>query len=140
MGVLPDDWTLPEASGLNKAWFGSGKLMVQQCAACQALQHPPEEICHACGSMSFTHREVAPTGTVHSYTVAHYPVNRALASAVPYAVVLVSLDEVPEIRVIGNVLDIPPSEVRIGMAVHAHWEERTLDDGSVIQLPQWVRA
>ncbi|MET0886230.1 MAG: zinc ribbon domain-containing protein [Mycetocola sp.] len=44
-------------------------LALQQCAACNALQHPPEEICHVCGSFRFLTRTVAPTGTVYSYTI-----------------------------------------------------------------------
>ena len=135
--VLPDDWALPAVTEANRAWFTSGELALQQCASCAALQHPPEEVCHACGAMSFTTRVVEPHGTVHSYTVAHHPVHPALAPFVPYAVVLVSLDEVPDVRVIGNVLDVDPADVHIGMAVSATWDERVTDDGETILLPQW---
>ena len=57
---------------------------------------------------------LAPTGTVSSYTVVHYAANRALADAVPYTVVLVSLDEAPHIRVVGN---LDGDDVHIGMPV-----------------------
>jgi uncharacterized OB-fold protein len=76
---------------------------------------------------------------VHSYTVVHHAVNAALAGSVPYAVVLVALDELPEVRVVGNVLDVPAAEVHIGMAVLATFPERVADDGEVLRLPQWVR-
>ncbi len=79
---------------------------------------------------------LAPRGTVHSYTVVHYAANRALADAVPYTVVLVSLDDAPHLRVVGNI-DGP---VHIGMAVVPYWEERTADDGTVVLLPQWRAA
>ena len=46
----------------------------------------------------------------------HYAANRALAESVPYTVVLVSLDEAPAIRVVGN---IPGTDVHIGMPVVA---------------------
>lgn len=138
MGVLPDDWTLPALTPANHEWFTSATLAVQTCADCGALQHPPEEVCHRCGAMRFTTSPLAPHGTVYSYTVAHYPVHRALADSVPYAVVLVALDEAPQVRVIGNVVGIPPSQVRIGMAVEATWEERVADDGALIRLLQWV--
>jgi uncharacterized OB-fold protein len=137
MGVLPDDWTLPALTPRNAEWFTSGALKVQQCSECGALQHPPEELCHHCGSFDLGFKELAGRGTVYSYTVAHYAVNRALVDAVPYAVVLVSLDEAPEVRIIGNVLDIPPDQVRIGMPVEAVWEEREVD-GDQLLVPQWV--
>ena len=137
---LGEDWTLPGLGRLNRDWFTSGMLAVQTCSGCGALQHPPEEICHRCGAMTFTTTTVAPRGTVHSYTVAHYPAHRALTEHVPYTVVLVSLDEHPEVRVIGNVLDVPPEEVRIGMPVVATWQERTNAEGESIRFLQWMTA
>ena len=140
MPVLGEDWTLPGLSTLNKEWFGTASLAVQTCNACGTLQHPPEEICHQCGGRAFGYTPVAPRGTVYSYTVVHYPVNRALAPYVPYAVVLGALDEPPGIRVIGNVLDVAPSEVKIGMAVAATWEQRMNAEGETIQFLQWMTA
>lgn len=136
MGVLPEDWTLPELTPFNRSWFTSGALAVQRCGECATLQHPPEEICQACGAMEFDTTTLAPRGTVVSYTVVHYAAHRALADAVPYTVVLVSLDDAPQLRVVGN---LTGDDVRIGMAVVAEWHERVTDDGSVILLPQWRR-
>jgi uncharacterized OB-fold protein len=138
-GALPPDWALPGLDATNRAWFTSGELAVQQCEACGALQHPPGEICPTCGSMRFSSRPVAPVGTVYSYTVVHHAVNSALAGSVPYVVVLVSLDDVPGVRVVGNLLDISRDEVAIGLAVEATWQERPTDDAEVILLPQWRR-
>jgi uncharacterized OB-fold protein len=135
--AIPRDWAVPAIDATNQAWFTSGRLVLQRCAACDTVQHPPEEICHACGGMEFGERTVPPYGTVYSYTVAHYAVHPALAAATPYTVVLVSLDELPEVRVVGNLLDVPVGEIVIGLPVEADWEERTADDGEVILLPQW---
>ena len=139
MGVLPDDWTLPVPTELTRDWFTTGTVAVQTCRSCAALQHPPEEICHLCGAMSFTSTALSPSGTIHSYTIVHYAVHPALADAVPYAVVLVSLDDAPEIRVVGNLLDRAPEEVRIGLAVTATWDQRDVD-GETIHLLQWSSA
>ncbi len=72
----------------------------------------PEEICHACGAMTFDTVTLAPRGTVASYTVVHYAAQPALADAVPYTVVLVSLDDAPHLRVVGN---LDGDDVHIGM-------------------------
>ena len=138
--VLGEDWTLPGLTDLNREWFTAAALRVQRCSSCGNQQHPPEEICHACGGLAFGFTTLAPTGTVHSYTIAHYAVNRALAAYVPYAVVLVALDDVPNIRVIGNLLEVPSGEVRIGMAVNAIWQDHTNTDGDLVRVPQWVPA
>jgi uncharacterized OB-fold protein len=139
-GQPPQDWALPALDDVNREWFTSASLAVQACAACGVRQHPPEQICHRCGGLQFTHDVLAPTGTIHSYTVAHYPVNRALAASVPYAVVLVSLDDDPAIRVVGNLRHVPLADIRIGMAVVATWDERVAEDGTVLRLPNWEPA
>ncbi len=138
-GVLPRDWAVPALDATNRAWFISGTLALQSCRACATRQHPPEEVCHACGSMAFTTHAVAPTGTIYSYTVVHHAVHAALEASVPYAVVLVSLGDAPEVRVVGNLIDAPRDEITIGLAVEATWDERTADDGEVVLLPQWRR-
>jgi len=138
MSPLPDGWTLPALTPFNHDWFTSGEIAIQECAGCQTLQHPPEEICHACGSMSFSTRVLPGTGTVCSYTIVEHSVHAALDAAVPYTVVLVSLDAAPHLRVVGNLLD--GADVEIGMPVHAVWQERTAEDGTTIRLPQWQQG
>jgi uncharacterized OB-fold protein len=132
-------WTVPAVNDTNREWFTSGTLTLQQCQDCGVVQHPPEEVCHACGGFEFESRVVRPSGRVASYTVAHHSVHPALDGFVPYTVVLVALDEVPEVRVLGNLLDVPVDEVEIGMTVVATWEELAADDGTVVLLPQWRR-
>lgn len=140
-GPLPEDWTLPRLTPLNRAWFTSGELAVQMCATCGTRQHPPEEICHACAGMALTTVTVAPQGTVHSFIVVDHAVDGTLVGSVPYIVALVSLDAAPEIRVVGNLLDVAIDEVAIGLPVDAVWQERTdPDTGELIRLPQWRRA
>ncbi|MEO5900366.1 MAG: OB-fold domain-containing protein [Ilumatobacteraceae bacterium] len=139
-GPLPDDWVLPVVDDFNREWFTSGAITLQQCTGCATLQHPPEEICHVCGSMTFVPHAVAPAGVVHSYTIVHHSVHPALDAAVPYAVVLIALDDAPRLRVVGNLIGVPVTDVRIGMSVAAIWEELADADGSPVFLPQWQRG
>ena len=138
-GLRLGGWTVPVVNAINHDWFTSGALTLQRCDACGVVQHPPEEVCHACGGMVFSSRLVRPTGTVHSYTVVHHSVHPALDGFVPYTVVLVALDDEPDVRVVGNLLDVPIDEVAIGMPVVATWEELASEDGTVVLLPQWQR-
>ncbi len=129
---------LPELTPYNRAWFTSGTLAVQHCSVCDVLQHPPEELCHRCGRTSLDTKKLAPTGTVYSHTVVHYPASPPLAASVPYTVVLVALDEAPQVRVVGDLLG-DPHDVAVGMPVVAEWSEHGAD-GEVIRLPHWRRA
>lgn len=124
---------LPVLTPTNTAWFTSGEVAIQRCLSCTTLQHPPEEVCHQCGAMEFDTKVLAPRGTVHSYTIVHHAANKALLDMVPYAVVLVSLDDAPHLRVVGNL----EGEVHIGLAVVARWEDHDGDDGTTIRLLQW---
>jgi hypothetical protein len=60
----------------------------------------------------------------------------AFADRVPYAVVLVELEEDPTLRLVGNVLDAEPHEVEIGSPVEVAFEELSEE----ITLPQWRLA
>jgi len=62
--------------------------------------------------------DAAATGSVYSFTVVHRPVLAELADHVPYAVVLVTLDE-PEVRMVGNLVGAEEGELKIGARVRA---------------------
>lgn len=135
---LPEAWALPIIDDLNREFFTSGKLMLQQCAGCKTVQHPPEEVCHHCQGMEFVHVESAGLGAVYSYVVVHYPAHQELQSAVPYAVVLVQLDDYPAVRIVGNCLNAEPDEIETGMAMRVRWEAITdAETGERLRMPQW---
>lgn len=133
----PEDWALPELDALTTRWYTGREFTVQRCATCDTRQHPPEEVCHTCGGMAFDHDVLAPTGTLHSFTIAHHPVNGALVGSVPYVIALVGLDDDPAVRVVGNVLDVSREQLRIGMPLVAQWMTRDADNGDVVHLPVW---
>jgi uncharacterized OB-fold protein len=138
---LGDGWMLPGTDALTKRFFTAGQLVFQQCAKCAHVQHPPTDVCGACQSFEFTERASAGLGRIESLTVAHYAVHPALKDRVPYGVVLVSVDDVPGVRVIGNVLNRPPADVRVGQRVRVCFEEATdAQSGEVLKIPQWEIA
>ena len=136
---MPEDWPIPQLDRFNRDFFTSGKLVVQQCVPCGIVQHPPDAACHACRSMDFRSLETNGEGTIYSYIVVHNPPAPALAEAVPYAVALVSLDEHPHVRILGNVLNCEPGEVAIGQRVRAVFEE-VVDEDETLLMPQWERV
>jgi uncharacterized protein len=136
---LPQEWTLPAITPENEAFFCGGRegeLRLQRCVGCATVQHPPSEVCVNCQSMDFEYIAVAPTGTVVSYTIVHHPVHPSLRPMVPYNVVVVSVDEHPLVRIVGNVIDVEPAGVEIGLPVTCTWAEA----GDDIYLPQWKRS
>jgi len=65
---------------------------------------------------------------VSTYTVVHHPYDPALADVVPYAVVVVSLDEGPLFH--SDLVGCPVDDVAVGLRVEVTWE--VVDDTTVI--------
>jgi uncharacterized OB-fold protein len=139
---LPEDWILPAITDENRAFFTSGSLRVQRCAACGWVQHPPEEVCRMCQAMEFEYIAARPTGTVESFSIVHYAVHPMLKAATPYNVAVVALDEYPDVHIVGNIVDVAPADVQVGMPVTATWAEVPTTDGSgeTLELLQWRQA
>jgi hypothetical protein len=72
---------------------------------------------------------------VFSYTIIHHPVHPALAESVPYNVILVELPDAGSVRLISNLVDVPPDEVRVGLEVEVVFE----DVGHDVTLPRFSR-
>ncbi len=98
------------------------------CADCDAVLHLPTAYCHRCGSWSTEWRAVAPTGTLFTFTIIEHQVHPAFPA--PHAIVLISLDEVPDARLLGHVAGRP--DLTIGMAMEAYFESH----GSAT-VPNW---
>ena len=138
---LGDDWLLPALDERNRAWFTSGELRLQQCQRCERVQFPPEDVCRACGSFELGTTTRAGRGVVESVAVIHHAVHPALKSRVPYAVVLVALDDAPHVRLLGNVLNRRPDEIAIGARVRIVFENAVEpESGEALQIPQWEIA
>ena len=112
----------------------AGELRIQRCAACGTLRHPPHPMCVHCHSLDVEWAPMSGRGTVYSYVVTHQPVHPALVDRVPFATVVVELEEGP--RLTSNLVDVPPAEIAIGMPVAVAFER--VDDA--LTLPLFRRA
>lgn len=112
-------------------WEGAeqGELRIQRCASCGKLRHPPRPMCPWCRSLERDHVVSSGRGVVHSYVVHHHP--PVPGREHPFAVALVELEE--GTRIVGNVLEIQPDEVEVGLAVEVTFVRAP--DGQID--PQW---
>ncbi|WP_084773069.1 bifunctional MaoC family dehydratase N-terminal/OB-fold nucleic acid binding domain-containing protein [Nonomuraea candida] len=127
-------YPLQPAVNQDTAFFwdgaGQGELRIQSCADCGELRHPPGPLCPRCRSAERTHRVASGTGTLFSYVVHHHP--PVPGRETPFVVGVVELPE--GVRIVGNVVDCPIEEVRIGMPLRVTY--RRMDDRLV--LPMWA--
>lgn len=138
-GAAPKTDTMPRprppTTRDTQWWFDAakdGKLLIQRCKDCGTLRHPPGPACASCHSFEWDTVEASGRGTVYSYVVVHHP--QAPMFEYPLPVVLVELEE--GTRLVSNIIDCPPDEVEIGMAVEC--ELVAFDDE--LTLPQFRPA
>jgi uncharacterized OB-fold protein len=136
--LLGDRWLLPALDGGARDFFTAGVLTLQQCRGCRHVQHPPDDVCEACGSFELDHFASAGDGRIESVAVVTQAVHPLLADRVPYAIVLVSVTDVPGILVAGNVVGTDPDAIRIGHRVRVVFEAATDPrTGDALRIPQW---
>ncbi len=95
-----------------------GELRIQRCASCGRLRHPPRPMCPYCRSVEREYVVSKGRGTVYSFVIHHKP--PVPGRDHPFAVVLVELAE--GTRIVGNTVDVDPSDVKIGMDVEVVFE------------------
>ena len=108
------------------------KLLIQRCAACATLRHPPRPMCPACNSVEWDTLEASGKGTLFSFVMPHHPKFPWFEPG--YIVALVDLEE--GTRLVSNLVGVGPDDATIGMAVEVFFEH--YEDGLV--LPQFRLA
>jgi uncharacterized OB-fold protein/acyl dehydratase len=102
----------------NAFWFEGARdhqLLIQRCAACGTLRHPPLPACGTCGSFDWDTVTASGRGTLFSFVVVHYP--QVPSFEYPLAIGLVELEE--GTRVVTNVEGVERDDLQIGMALEA---------------------
>jgi uncharacterized OB-fold protein/acyl dehydratase len=101
-------------------WFDGardGKLLIQRCASCGRLRHPPGPACPQCTSYEWDTVEASGRGTIYSFVVNHYP--QVPAFDYPLPVGLIELEE--GTRLIADIVGVDAAEVAVGMTVQAEF-------------------
>ena len=108
------------------------RLLIQRCAACGALRHPPRPMCPTCSSFEWDTLEASGRGSVYSFVMPRHPQLPWFDDG--YIVALVELEE--GTRLVTNLVGVDPGAVSIGMPVVVRFEEF---DGGLV-LPLFTRA
>ncbi len=113
---VPDEVSAPFFDGARQ-----DRLMLQHCSACDRWSFPVRERCPHCFAAALTWRAASGRGTLYTFTIMHQVMNPGFATAVPYNVAQVDLDE--GVRMTSNIVDIANDQLRIGMKLQAVFEE-----------------
>ncbi|MFA1548237.1 bifunctional MaoC family dehydratase N-terminal/OB-fold nucleic acid binding domain-containing protein [Actinomadura chokoriensis] len=119
----------------NAFWFEAARehrLVIQRCADCKSLRHPPGPCCPQCGSFDWDTVEAQGEGHVYSYVINHHP--RHPAFDYPLVVAVIELAE--GTRLIANMTGVAPEDVEVGMPVVLDW----IDPDPDLSLPAFRPA
>jgi len=125
---------LPQPTYYSQEYWDAARrqeLRLQQCDRCGHIRFYPSPVCSNC--TAFEHRwvQVSGRGQVLTYTVIHRPPSAFFADKVPYALILVKLDEGPVMM--ANLLNALPEAAAIDMRVRVVFEVASDE----ITLPQF---
>ena len=126
----------PRPTDISKPfWDGcrERQLLMQKCEDCGNLAYYPVYMCPACTSGKLAWTELSGRGRVHSVTIVHRPAAPAFASAVPYAVALIEVEEGP--IMMSNIVGPAALETKIDDKV-----EVVFEDVGDVTLPRFRRV
>jgi uncharacterized OB-fold protein len=128
-GVEPDELT-------REFWRAASedRLVIQNCKACDRLQHPPLARCSECASAD--HLEWKPMcgrGTIYNYGVVHDGPIRSLHPDQPFNVAVIKLEEDAGIQMFSHLPGTPSDEVPVGAQVEVIFEAS--ENGQ--KVPEW---
>ena len=125
---------LPVPDGDTKEfWEGCQRheLLLQRCEQCNSYRYPPRPICPDCFSMDTKWEKASGKGEVYTFIVVRRALGPAWEPDVPYTTAIIMLDE--GVRMVSNVIDCKPEDVKIGMKVGVVFDDVTDD----ITLPKF---
>jgi uncharacterized protein len=127
--VMPDIRShppLPKPDPVSQFfWDGCAehKLLIQRCTQCGRYNHPPRLVCPACLSTNLVPTEMSGAGVVDTFTIPLQPYDPYYAGQVPYTLAVVELVEQKHLKMVTNIVEIDPDDVRIGMPVEVVFKE-----------------
>jgi uncharacterized OB-fold protein len=123
-GVLPPDviQLTPNVS-TQPFWDAAAqhRLVVPRCTACGSYRFPPTPFCWHCRAQDVEWVEQDGRGEIYSFTVIRHAVIPDVRDALPVIAAVVELPGTGGCRVIGNVVDCEPDDVKIGLPVTLDW-------------------
>lgn len=100
------------------------QLLLPRCTACRELYFPPEASCLHCGAPEPEWVPASGRATLYTWTLCQPPLLPYFAEHAPWPVVAVELEE--GVRMVAQIVDLPPEEYEIGMPLVADFQD--LDD------------
>ncbi len=97
------------------------ELRYQRCDDCSSVVFYPKHHCTSCGSPNLSWHTSKGRGTVYTFSIVRANRSPAFREYVPYVLSYVDLDE--GFRIMTNIVNVAPEQVKVGMPVRVAWED-----------------
>jgi uncharacterized OB-fold protein len=117
---------LPNIDEEMRPWWEATQrheLYVQKCRECGDLRFHPRALCTSCMSSRVEWIKCSGRGKIYTFTVTNQNAGRGFRDALPYVLAWVELDE--GVKLLTNIVECPPAQVKIDLAVEAVFDDVT---------------
>ena len=117
---------LPHIDEENRPWWEAAQrheLYIQKCRDCGDLRFHPRALCTSCMSSRTEWVRCKGGGKIYTFTVTNQNQAAGFRESLPYVMAWVELDE--GVKMMTNIVDCPPEQVKIGMPVEAVFDDVT---------------
>lgn len=97
------------------------ELYLQQCKDCNSFRYYPRELCGNCFSSNTEWVKCSGEGEVYTFTVTHQHRGAGFREELPFVLAYIELRE--GVRMLSNIVECNPEDVRIGMPVEVIFED-----------------
>jgi uncharacterized OB-fold protein len=101
------------------------RFLVKRCGTCGAVHHYPRQFCPSCWSDDVAWVDASGRATLYTWSVVYANDLPPFPDRLPYVAAVVDLEEGP--RVMTNIVDCDPAELRIGMDLVVDFRSLTED-------------
>jgi uncharacterized protein len=101
------------------------ELYIQKCCKCGHTQYYPRAHCTACFARDVEWLRCSGRGKIYTFTVTNQNNAPGFRESVPYVMAYVELDE--GVKMLTNIVECRPEDVKIGMPVEVVYEDVTRD-------------
>jgi uncharacterized OB-fold protein len=126
---VPDELSKPFWDAANEK-----RLVIQNCTACNTLQHPPREKCRDCGSDQMEWKEVSGRGHINTCMVVDDGRIGRLQPDQPFNLAVITLDDDERVNFYSNLPGVPVRQAPHGAPVQVIFESL---EGSEQLVPEW---
>ena len=122
---MSDNFSLPDLSWPVAVPFWKScqeeNIKFQYCPKCQAWQWYPLFECAECGG-EFEWRDVTGKATLFSWTTVYKAFLPGFENKIPLIVAVADVEGAPGVRLISNIINAKPEELKVGMELKIVYE------------------